>query len=180
VGRPEFSPEQLEAVKRELPEDLFEALVNHELAIRRELKIAARQEARDRARRMAPGRRNRYRAIVSGQARYRERPVATAEDRQYVPGALRHWRQVHGINTREAQTRIGYSPRSSSWRHWEDGFVAPPYQTLLRIIAATGLSLRAAHDDLADVAPDLRLEATRTRHMETMRRRRARRKDADA
>ncbi len=46
---------------------------------------------------------------------------------------------MHGLSPGKALARIGYAKRSQSWSNWESGYTAPPYETLLRIIAATGL-----------------------------------------
>lgn len=161
------TPEALDQVIAAIPPDLMEAIVGRHLSRKREERIEKK------AKMPKQPETGRYKAIASGKYRRKTRPTAKPEDRQYVAGALRHWRRVHGLSYREAQARIGYSPRSCSWRHWEDGFVTPPYQTLLRIIAATGLGYW--QDPRPQVAGELTLEATAAAWQSEIRRRRARR-----
>lgn len=161
----------------EIPREVLEAAVAAELRQRRADAIRRRAERKARETRQPDT--GRYAAVSSGQHRRRQRPVSSPEDRKWVPGVLRHWRDMHRLSQREAQARIGYSPTSNSWRNWESGFVVPSYSTLLRIIAATGLGyLQAAPDRTgsADVAPELLLEATHARHTREVRARRARRR----
>jgi DNA-binding transcriptional regulator YiaG len=87
-----------------------------------------------------------------------KRPVAKYEDRRYIPAALRQWRRVHGLSASEAQARIGYSEKGNMWRLWEMGRYAPPYEALLRILAATGIGHWVDAERLAEVDPTLRLE----------------------
>jgi len=98
------------------------------------------------------------------------RPQASADDRRFVPGALRQWRMVHGLSTVEAQVRIGLSPKSSTWRDWEDERNAPPYKVLLQILAATGM-IGAGQRTVLEASPGLRLEAARAAHRAAVRRR---------
>lgn len=90
-----------------------------------------------------------------------KRPVARAEDRRYVAGALRHWRKIHGLNRSEAASRIGYSPTSNVWQRWEQGATAPSYEALLRIISATGLGFLQGMDRRSELDPNVRLELDR-------------------
>jgi hypothetical protein len=53
------------------------------------------------------------------------------------------------------------SPKSSSWNHWERGFVSPPYHALLRIIAATGLGYWNDEDGPLQGIIEGRLKAAR-------------------
>ena len=137
--------------------------------------------ARKRAERMAKAakprqpKKGRYKAIASGSYRRKLRPQFSVEDRDYVPGALKHWRTVHGLTQRQAQERIGYSVNAKSWGHWEQGFVAPPYRTLLAIIASTGLGYWTDRDNAAGLG-SLRLDATRAKHSQVVARRRRRRR----
>jgi transcriptional regulator with XRE-family HTH domain len=157
-------------------EDLLEALIDDTLAMRREVRVAERTEAADEAGETKPPAHT-YREITSGVARRRNRPVAEVEDRAYVPGALRWWRQIHGLTPAEAGERVGYSPRSSVWRQWEAGFVVPPYRTLLLIIAASGMDPRAAvRDPALGLDPAQRLDVFRA---EAERRERERRERAE-
>ena len=112
-----------------------------------------------------------YAALQAGETRRKRAPrggprgraKSMLEDRELVPAAMRHWRKVHGLSIRQAQARIGYSVNSCSWRHWEDGHVAPPYRTLLLIIAATGLGYWIDEGPtLGD--PGLDLEAAAAQH----------------
>lgn len=84
------------------------------------------------------------------------------EDRALIPVALKHWRAVHALNQEDAAARIGYSPASRMWGLYERGASAPPYRTLLLIIAATGMG--RWEDEFQGLPPDLRLEAMRNRH----------------
>jgi len=118
-----------------------------------------------------------FKAISEGRYRRKMRPKIMLEDRGFVPAALRHWRQVHNLTARQAQARIGYSPRSCSWSHWESGFVAPPYRTLLAIIAATGLGYWVDDERAAGVG-GLLLDQRRAAHQQALRRRARKRKAA--
>lgn len=89
------------------------------------------------------------------------RPQALADDRRFVPGALYHWRRIHGLSQREAQARLGYSLESNTWALWESGRSAPPYKTLLRIISATGLGYWVDTEGRAQMDPEEVLEADR-------------------
>lgn len=155
--------EQLKAVRDAIPPEILEAIVNRELDERRAAKAAERSEKImvEHPPQPATGR---YAAVRSGAHKRRSRPiVAQVEDRAYVAGALRHWRRVHGLTQRQAAERIGYSPTAASWRHWEQGFVAPPYRVLLLIIASSGLGYWVDKDNMANVEGDLRLEMVRGR-----------------
>jgi transcriptional regulator with XRE-family HTH domain len=110
--------------------------------------------------------------VSTGAYKRKLRPRTSVEDRLYAPAALEHWRKVHGLSQREAQARIGYSERSCSWAHWESGFVIPPYGTLLRIMAATGLGYWVDSENRAGGDPALRLDADRAQWAANMRRRR--------
>jgi DNA-binding transcriptional regulator YiaG len=66
-------------------------------------------------------------------------PRVTAEDAAWVPPALKHYRAVHHLTQKQASIRIGYSAEANPWKDWEQGRSLPPYQTLLAIIAATGM-----------------------------------------
>lgn len=140
----------IEAVRRAIPGPILKELVDREIAARRD-KYPPRDATQPAL--------SRFSEINNGTYKRQSRPVASADDRRFVPGVLRHWRRVHGLNPREAQARIGYSARSSSWRHWESGFAAPPYRALLKIIASTGLGYWVDHDHRAGLDADLRLEA---------------------
>lgn len=118
--------ERLAAIKAAIPEDLYAALAKEAIEENKRKKGTDRKPSLS------------YRSMAEGKSRVRA-PKAHARDRRYVPGALRHWRRVHGISMRDAQARIGYSTTSTAWSHWENEFAAPSYETLLRIIAATGL-----------------------------------------
>lgn len=112
--------------------------------------------------------------VASGVWKRRTAPKSTVEDRRYVPGALRHWRKVHGLSPGEALARIGYAKRSRTWANWEVGRSAPPYETLLRIIAATGLGHWVDEEGNADVDPDIRLDVLRDAQSRRNRKRRER------
>jgi transcriptional regulator with XRE-family HTH domain len=153
---------------------------NKVLAYRRERDKADRSEnrkrkaARKRARLglSAQPQQQKWRAISTGQYRRHVRPQTSPSDRDYVPAALKHWRTIHGLSYREAQERIGYSGSSSSWSHWENGFVAPPYLTLLKIISVTGLGFWVDPENRMGIDPSLRLDADRNKWATGMRRRR--------
>jgi hypothetical protein len=66
------------------------------------------------------------------------------------------------------------SPRSCSWNHWESGFVAPPYRTLLAILAATGLGYWVDDERAAGLGA-LLLDQRRAQYQQTVRRRAVRR-----
>lgn len=151
---------RLEAVKAAIPPDVLGALQEEVLA-------EERQRSRDAKKAGAS-----YREIVSGIHVRQHAPRSSVEDRRFVPGALRHWRRVHGLSTQEAQARIGYSTRSCSWRHWEEGARCPPYETLLRIIAATGLGYWVDEDGDGGIDPSIRLDVLRSAEAERKRRRR--------
>lgn len=159
-----------------IPEDVLKAAVERELQ-ERQVKRDAKSTARQRQGKLPTA--GRYRSISSGAYKRRQRPVAKVEDRQYVPGALRHWRMVHGgVSMHEAQARIGYSPKSSTWQQWEDGIVAPPYLALLKILAATGLGYWTEHGlPQAGTTGEVRLAALNTHFRDQ---RAARRKKAVA
>lgn len=86
----------------------------------------------------------------------RRKPMSRPEDRQYVANSIRHWRKTHDLTVEQASARIGYGITGNAWRTWEKGTAAPPYETLLRIIAATGLGYWVDHDRRRDVDPTLR------------------------
>lgn len=153
---------RLEAVKGAIPPDVLEALQD-------EILEEERQRWRD-VRHSAS-----YKEVVSGAWVRKKAPQSSVEDRRYVPGALRHWRKVHGLSIRDAQGRIGYSQRSCSWRHWEEGARCPSYETLLRIIAATGLGYWVDEEGNGEVDPDLRLDILRSAEAERRRRSREKR-----
>jgi transcriptional regulator with XRE-family HTH domain len=94
---------------------------------------------------------------IEASARATPRPQASVDDRQFVPGALAHWRRVHGLSQREAQTRVGYSSESNTWARWEAGTMAPPYRVLLRVLAATGLGYWVDTDGRLEMDPEERL-----------------------
>lgn len=145
----------VELLRRSIPEPILDALVRSEIARKREEYPEPEVEQPETGR---------FAAVMRGTYKRTSKPVASADDRRFVPGVLRHWRRVHGLSTREAQARIGYSTRSSSWRHWESGFVVPPYRALLKIIASTGLGYWVDHDHRAGLDADLRLEADAAAH----------------
>lgn len=157
--KPKVDPARLKAVKEAIPEDVLDALRTEAVW---EYRFAKRRKPS-------------YAAVVDGLTPRKKAPLSFPEDRKYIPGALRHWRKVHGLTMKQAQSKIGYSPNSSSWSHWEFGFDAPPYQTLLRIIAATGLGHWV--DDTED-DPNLRLDIMKAAHKEQLRRRRKQSKAA--
>ena len=142
-----IAPERVKAVREAIPEDVFEALIEREVAIRLEHAEAVRVEKAQAQRAKSRGRHPRYPEVLSGNYRRSRAPKSSVEDRRYVPGAIRHWRKVHGLSVRDAQARIGYSPTSTNWEHWERGFTCPPYEALLRIIAATGLGYWVDEDN---------------------------------
>ena len=166
--------------RNQIPPDVLAAAVELEL---REIKERANTRSQERKEKRQASRtpqptHNRYRAISSGTYKRMSRPVAKVEDRQYVPGALAHWRRVHGLSQADALVRIGYSPNSSTWRQWEDGVNAPPYRALLTIIAFTGLGYWTEHGMPTDgLLGDSRLAALNTNHrMQRAHRRRGRRR----
>jgi hypothetical protein len=169
----EVTPELRERVA-EIDPELLDAAIALELRDRRERAIAAtRGERVDKPERKQQPTRGRFRAVTSGSHKRSLRPQSKVEDRKYVAGALRHWRLIHDLAPAQAQARIGYSPRSTSWSHWESGYVVPPYETLLRIIAATGLGLAADLDDRRrDIEPSMLLEYQRAQHLQRVKRRR--------
>ena len=135
-------------------------------AVTAEFERRAAKRAEHREQRLARSRedpsptRGKYAKLRSGAYRPRQRPQSDVSDREFVPAALRHWRQIHGLTTRQAQARIGYSAASCSWRHWEEGVYVPPYRTLLLIIAATGLGYWVDQEQRhADPAVDLEARA---------------------
>jgi hypothetical protein len=77
---------------------------------------------------------------------------------------------VHGLSDIEAQVRLGYSPKSSTWRDWEAGRSAPSYDTLLDIVASTGM-LGEGDRRVLEAPPELRREAARAAHLQAARRR---------
>jgi hypothetical protein len=158
---------------------VLDAFVDGELDRRRQAAAAARAERKDeRAEHTPAPTRGRYRAITSGKHKARLKPRATVEDRRWVPGVLRHWRRVHDLSPAQALARIGYSSKSSTWRHWEAGFVAPPYEALLLIIAATGLGHWIDQERRAEIPPQMLLEYTAAQHKAALRRARRRRRAA--
>jgi DNA-binding transcriptional regulator YiaG len=170
--------------RSQVPADVLAAAVDRELVERRERAVAKRQEKRDKRSTTRLPKRGKYRAVSSGEHRRRSRPVAKVEDRQFVPGALRHFRMVHGLSMPEAQARIGYSPTSSTWRQWEDGVVAPPYLALLKIISVIGLGYWTEHGlPQEGTTADARLALLNTQHRQlraARRRRRAARRSGRA
>ncbi len=123
----------------------------------------------------------RFAAITSGQYAPKNRPRggprgaarSKPEDKLLVPAALKHWRLINGgLTTRQAQARIGYSTTSCSWRHWESGVYAPPYRTLVLIVAATGVGHWVDHGLPAHGSPVADLEAAGAEHQALRRRRR--------
>jgi hypothetical protein len=78
---------------------------------------------------------------------------------------------VHGLSDIEAQVRIGYSPKSSTWRDWESERTAPSYDALLLIIASTGM-LGIGQRTVLEAPPELRTEAARAAHLAAVARRR--------
>lgn len=161
--------------RNQVPPDVLAAAVELALREQRSKNVAKSQERREKKKARPPQpKHGKYRAVASGQYRRVSRPVARPEDRQYVPGALAHWRQVHGLSKQDAQARIGYSPNSSTWQQWEDGVVAPPYLALLKMIGATGLGYWTEHGSQAEGLQGAhRLAALNTAHKQ---RRLARRK----
>lgn len=93
----------------------------------------------------------RPRAIPDNTPRRKRRPRASSADREWVPHALKHWRRVHGLSGEQAARRIGFQG-ATTWASWERGRTVPSYETLLRILAMTGLGHwtddehRALHD----------------------------------
>ena len=141
------------------------AAMNEEFA-RRSAERRARRE--ERLANPAPSPANRYRAIRNGSYTPQRRPRSSGEDRQFVGGALRHWRTVHGLSQRQAQQRIGYAASAQTWHMWETNISAPPYRALLKIISATGLG----HVDDTRRDADLELDALATKTRERLRARR--------
>jgi transcriptional regulator with XRE-family HTH domain len=157
-----------------IPPDVLAAAVQRELEQRRLAAQAQKAEARERREALPqlPAR-GRHRAVSSGAVPRRKRPVSEVSDRQHVPGALRHFRTVHGLTRAEALTRIGYSPRSSAWKQWEEGVNAPPYLALLKIIAISGLGYWTEHGMPQDgTTGDARLSLLTTAHRDRQRVRR--------
>jgi hypothetical protein len=155
---------ELDAQLAQIDPALVEYAIARDIAERRKRRAWAKQNQKDRKaerrrnRPRTPPLRNRYRDLRSGVKVTIRRPLARVEDRRFVPAALRHWRLTHDLTPEQAQARVGLSPRSCSWRHYEDGYMAPPYLMLLKIIAATGLGTNLERAVVADVDPDLRLE----------------------
>jgi hypothetical protein len=161
----------------DVPAHVREQIIKEELA---------RRSRENRARRMQQKARThpdtgKWVAVQSGRHKRLQRPpgpsgLTHVDDRQYVPGVLRHFRRVHGLSQIQAQVRIGYSATSSSWRNWESGFVVPPYRVLLAIIASTGLGYLEQTSDprgVADVEGNRLLEATKSADDRDRRRRAA-------
>lgn len=172
--------ELVDAVASEhgVPADVLNAAVSEVFQQRAEAR-RRRREAREASPAPATGR---FAAITSGEYQPKNRPPggprgsakSSPDDRLLVPAALEHWRQVNGgLSTRQAQARVGYSTRSCSWRHWESGVYAPPYRTLVLIIAATGVGHWVDHALPAHGSPLDDLEAANAQS----RARRARRLD---
>jgi transcriptional regulator with XRE-family HTH domain len=105
-----------------------------------------------------------FRHAVKGNASEKDRrPRSTASDHRWVPGALAHWRRVHGITAEQAATRTGAAD-GHQWSLWERGEVTPTYMDLLRIVAATGLGYWIDADARASLDAQERLEVDRVRH----------------
>jgi len=139
------STEALQAVRDAIPPDMLAALLDAEIKARNADAQGERKQ-----------RRQRDKAIAMGQGQRIQRPVASIEDRRLVPGALKHFRKVHGLTQRQACARIGYSARANTWAHWESGLYSPPYNILLRIIASAGMA--PVDSALLGTDPNLRLE----------------------
>lgn len=174
-------PEHLRAIaaQHDVTPDALQAAVNEEFARR----AAERKQRREeRLAERAPGPNDRYHAIRSGAYKPQRKPRSSPDDRQYVAGALRKWRRVHGLSQRQAQLRIGLSASAQTWHMYETGISCPPYRTLLKIIAATGLG----HEDpdalrrRADLELDMLATDTRERLAAQRRDRRERRDELDA
>jgi hypothetical protein len=171
---------QASAIWAEIPDDLQRVMLNQGLKKRRKAGSRERRETRERLisdREEQLGREltrdERRHLLLDGRTRKRA-PQSDPEDRLYVPAALTHFRRVHGLTCAEASERVGYAENGRSWQLWESGRVAPPYGTLLRIIAATGLG--HWHDEShAALGPDIRLDAMRAQERQRGRLRRARR-----
>lgn len=164
-----------------VPADVLAAAVSEHFQRRADARREQHEE-RERRRREhpAPSSDGWYREVVEGRHRPRSRPESATEDREFVPGAVRHWRMVHGLTQAEALRRIGHSPRAGSWSAWEAGTKAPPYRVLLLMLAATGLGHWIDHDarsSLGDPLSDLRhasgqvVQAHRARRAESQARR---------
>lgn len=166
-------------VRRAVGQEAWDKAISAELSERRMRSAAKRAEKRAaRARRPPQPERGRFAAVSSGRHRRVSKPTSNPDDRAYVPGALRHWRRVHDLTPAQAQQRVGYSPKSPTWRNWEAGYVCPPYLTLLRIIAATGLGYWTDHGlPTHGVDGSVALEAVNHAFREERRARRGRRRE---
>jgi ribosomal protein L21 len=158
--------------------ELIEYAIGRDIVRRRAIRANLRSQAKSkkverRKNRPKPdAMRNRYRKLRNGERVIMKRPLAKVEDRRYVPAALRHWRLTHDLTPEQAGARVGLSPRSCSWRHYEDGYMAPPYLMLLKIIAATGLGTNLERKGIGEPAPELLLERVHAEMMATRRPRR--------
>jgi hypothetical protein len=165
----------------ELDPELLEYAIGRDIARRQVIRRDIRKQAkvkkaeRRKARPKAPPVLNRYRKLRDGERVAMKRPLAKVEDRVYVPAALRSWRLTHDLTPEQAGARVGLSPRSCSWRHYEDGYMAPPYLMLLKIIAATGLGTNLERVQIGEPAPELLLERAHADMLATRKRRPRRR-----
>lgn len=158
------------AEKHGVSEEALQAAVNEEFARRGEERKRRREE---RLAIQTPNGR-RHAAATDGIYRPHRSPVSVPDDRLYVAGAVRHWRTVHGLSARQAQARIGLAMASGTWRTWETSFAAPPYRTLLKILAATGLGYWVDQEQRANGDPTLEFEALRARERQDRQARRER------
>jgi transcriptional regulator with XRE-family HTH domain len=180
MGLPRLEIEVTPALRAQIGEvdpQVLAAAVQLEIMDRREAARNRRVENKDaKGRANRQPRRGRFKAISSGRYARRSKPQSSVDDRRFVPGALRHWRQIHGLSLSEAQHRIGYSSKSTAWTHWENGYSAPPYRTLLYIIIATGLGHAIDEDPRRrEMDPSLLLDYGRQKHLERQREQRRRR-----
>ena len=181
MSKPRDPDPALDERVAELDPELLEYAIGRDIARRQAIRANIRRDSkvkkaeRRRARPKAPPVLNRYRKLRDGEQVAMKRPLAKVEDRVYVPAALRSWRLTHDLTPEQAQARIGLSPRSCSWRHYEDGYMAPPYLTLLRIIAVTGLGTNLERVQVGQSSPDLLLERAHADMLATRKRRPRRR-----
>ncbi len=152
--------EQLTGIDPDLLEYAIGRDIQRRQEIRRNIRNRRKQRRKDEraAAPKAPPMRGRYRKLRDGERVIARKPLARVEDRKYVPAALRHGRLTPDLTPEQAGARVGLSPRSCSWRHYEDGYMAPPYLMLLKIIAATGLGTNLERKQIGQVAPELLLE----------------------
>ena len=82
----------------DVPPEIRKQIWKQELEAYKARKHAERQERRDQRGSRRQPTRGRYKAVREGRYKRWRRPIAKPEDRRWVPGALAHWRRVHGLS----------------------------------------------------------------------------------